>query len=240
MKQTTVVVALLLAAGGQALAADVAPPPLPPAEAYKAPHAIYNWTGLYIGVNAGYGSGSSNWSDGPVGTTGSFPTSGALVGGTLGANYQNAEYVFGIEADGDWTNLTGNSGMTCGAISAVVAPPDACQTQSEWLATLRGRLGYAFDRILLYGTAGAAFGNIQAGLNPPSTFDSAIEAGWTVGAGVEFAITQNLTAKIEYLFVDLPNGACTTIGNCGGAAGSTVSFNENIVRAGVNFKFGPW
>ena len=136
--------------------------------------------------------------------------------------------------------LHGNSGSTCGAISAVVTPPVSCQTQSQWLATVRGRVGYAFDRILLYGTAGAAFGNIQTGLNPPSTFDSTVEAGWTVGAGLEFAFAQNWTAKVEYLFVDLPNGSCTTVGNCGGAAGSIVSFNENIIRAGVNFKFGPW
>ena len=88
---------------------------------------------------------------------------------------------FGVEGDGDWTNLNGNSGSTCGAISAVVTPPVSCQTQSQWLATVRGRVGYAFDRILFYGTAGAAFGNIQTGLNPPSTFDSSVGAGWTVG-----------------------------------------------------------
>jgi outer membrane immunogenic protein len=204
------------------------------------PVAVYNWTGIYLGINGGFGTGNSNWSDGPIGTTGSFPTSGFLIGGTAGLNYQIAEVVFGIEGDGDWTNLHGSSGSTCGAISAVVAPPVGCQTQSQWLATIRGRVGYAFDRILVYGTAGAAFGNIQTGLNPPSTFDSSVETGWAVGAGLEYAVAQNWTAKIEYLFVDVPNGACTTVGNCGGAAGSIVSFNENIFRAGVNFKFGPW
>jgi outer membrane immunogenic protein len=233
----SVVAALMLALAGtaHAFAADL-PPPIPPA---PLPPAVYNWTGFYIGINGGYGTGRSNWSDGPVGTTGSFPTSGFLVGGTVGANYQIGEYVFGIEGDGDWTNLNGNSGSTCGAISAVVPPPDSCQTQSQWLATVRGRLGYAFDRTLIYGTAGAAFGNIQTGLNPPATYDNSIEAGWTVGAGLEFGVTQNLTAKVEYLFVELPNGTCTTAGNCGGAAGSIVSFNESIVRAGFNFKFGP-
>jgi len=236
MKWTLVAAAMVLTAIGQALAADLPQPALPSPQL----PVVYNWTGFYVGINAGYGTGSSNWTDGLLGATGSFPTSGFLAGGTVGANYQIGQVVFGIEGDGDWTNLNGNSGLTCGAIAAVVSPPDSCQTQSEWLATVRGRLGYAFDRFLFYGTAGAAFGNVQTGLNPPSTFDSAIEAGWTVGAGVEFAISPNLTAKVEYLFVDLPNGACTMVGNCGGAAGSTVSFNENIVRAGVNFKFGPW
>jgi outer membrane immunogenic protein len=232
----SVALAMLVVAGtaADALAADITTPTppiaLPP----------YNWTGFYIGANGGYGTGNSNWSDGPVGTTGSFPTSGYLIGGTVGVNYQVGQYVFGIEGDGDWTNLQGNSGSTCGAISAVVPPPDSCQTQSEWLATVRGRVGYAFDRILLYGTTGAAFGNIQTGLNPPSTFDSSVEAGWTVGAGLEYALTQNLTAKVEYLFVDLPDASCTTVANCAGAAGSIVGFDESIVRAGVNFKFGPW
>jgi outer membrane immunogenic protein len=226
--------AVVVAATGQALAADLPAPSLPP----PLPAAVYNWTGFYLGINGGFGTGNSNWSDGVIGTTGSFPTSGFLVGGTSGVNYQIAEYVFGIEGDGDWTNLRGNSGSTCGAISAVVTAPVSCQTQSQWLATVRGRVGYAFDRILLYGTAGAAFGNVQTGLNPPSTFDSAVEAGWTVGAGVEVAFAQNWTAKAEYLFVDLPNATCTTAANCGGAAGSIVSFNENIIRAGVNYKFG--
>ena len=228
--------AIVVAVTGHAIAADLPTPSLPP----PLPPIVYNWTGFYLGIYGGFGTGNSNWSDSPTGTTGIFPTSGFLVGGTVGVNYQLGEYVFGIEGDGDWTNLHGNSGSTCGGIAAVVAPPVSCQTQSQWLATVRGRVGYAFDRILLYGTAGAAFGNIQTGLNPPSTFDSSVEAGWTIGAGLEYAFAQNWTAKIEYLFVDLPNGSCTTAGNCGGAAGSIVSFNENIVRAGVNFKFGPW
>jgi outer membrane immunogenic protein len=228
--------AIVVAANGYGHAADLPTPSLPP----PLPAAVYKWTGVYLGINGGFGTGNSNWSDSPVGTTGSFPTSGYLIGATAGINYQLGEYVFGIEGDGDWTNLSGNSGSTCGAITAVLTPPVSCQTQSRWLATVRGRVGYAFDRILLYGTAGAAFGNIQTGLNPPSTFDSSVEAGWTAGAGLEFAFAQSWTAKVEYLFVDLPNAACTTVGNCAGTAGSIVSFNESIIRAGLNFKFGPW
>jgi outer membrane immunogenic protein len=235
-RKSIVAAAMLMLAGiADALAAEL-PPPSPPV---PLPAAVYNWTGFYLGINGGYGTGNSNWSDGAVGTSGSFPTSGYLIGGTVGFNYQIGQYVFGIEGDGDWTNLLGNSGTTCGAISDVVPPPDGCQTQSEWLATVRGRVGYALDRILVYGTAGAAFGNIQTGLNPPSTFDNSVEAGWTVGAGLEYALAQNWTAKVEYLFVDLPNGACTTVTNCQGAAGSIVSFDESVVRVGVNFKFGP-
>ena len=230
------VAAIAAVAYKPALAADFPAPSLPP----PLPVAVYNWTGIYFGINGGFGTGNSNWSDGPIGTTGSFPISGYLIGGTARFNYQIGEYVFGIEGDGDWTNLSGNSGSSCGAITAVLTPPVGCQTQSQWLATVRGRVGYAFDRILLYSTAGGAFGNIQTGLNPPSTFDSSVEAGWTVGAGLEWAFAQSWTAKVEYLFVDLPNGTCTTVGNCGGAAGSIVSFNGSVIRAGLNFKFGLW
>jgi len=225
MKRTVALLATMLAISGQAWAADLPVPALPP----PAP-AIYNWTGVYVGVNGGFGDGNSNWTNGTFGETGRFPISGYVIGGTIGANYQIGAYVFGIEGDVDWTHLTGGSGSTCGAISDAVPPPAGCQTQSEWLGTVRGRAGYAVNSVLIYGTGGAAFGNIQTGLIPPSTFDSSTEVGFA----------SNWTVKVEYLFVDLPDATCTTVADCGGAVGSTVSFNENIVRAGINFKFGAW
>ena len=97
--------AITVAAYRPALAADLPTPSLPPPLSV----AVYNWTGIYLGINGGFGTGNSNWSDGPIGTTGSFPTSGFLIGGTAGINYQIGKYVFGIEGDGDWTNLHGNS-----------------------------------------------------------------------------------------------------------------------------------
>jgi len=96
---------------------------------------------------------------------------------------------------------------------------------------MRGRAGYAFDRILIYGTGGGAFGNVQAGST--GSFDTGTQIGWTVGAGVEFAFTPNLTGKVEYLYVDLGNFSCNV--NC--AAGTSVTFTENVVRAGINYKF---
>jgi outer membrane immunogenic protein len=108
MKWTLIAAAMVLTASGHALAADLPLPGLPPSPS----PIVYNWTGLYLGINGGFGTGNSNWSDGPIGTTGSFPTSGFLIGGTAGINYQIGEYVFGIEGDGDWTNLHGNSGST--------------------------------------------------------------------------------------------------------------------------------
>ena len=235
MKRMLTAAAAVLAISGQARAADLAAPTLPP----PVP-ALYNWNGVYVGVNGGWGDGNSNWTDGTLGETGRFQISGYLAGGSAGFNYQVGAYVFGIEGDFDWSHLTGGSGFTCGAIADAVSPPTGCQTQSEWLGTVRGRVGYAVNSVLIYGTGGAAFGNIQTGLIPPSTFDSSTETGWTIGAGIEVGFAPNWTAKAEYLFVELPDATCTTVVNCGGAVGSTVSFNESIVRAGINFKFGAW
>ncbi len=203
---------------------------------------MFSWTGIYFGINGGYGFGDSNWT-GPAGlttaggtpiigcaagcSTGQFSTGGFLVGGTLGANYQWGQFVLGIEGDGDWTNLTGTTTTFCGV---------GCTTQSDWLATVRGRAGYAFDRILIYGTGGGAFGNLQAaaGVLP---FSSSTQIGWTAGAGVEFAFTPNLTGKVEYLYVDLGSQSCAA-GNCSlGGLPTTVSLTENVVRAGINYKF---
>jgi hypothetical protein len=149
MKWILIAAGMVLATGGEAIAADLPPLGLPSPQS----PVFYNWTGFYVGINAGYGTGTSNWADGPLGSTGGFPTSGFLAGGTVGANYQIGQYVFGIEGDGGWTNLRGNSGSTCGGIAAVVPPPVSCQTQSDSLGMVRGRVGYAFDCILVYGIA---------------------------------------------------------------------------------------
>ena len=219
--------AFALAAGGPALAADL-PMPVPPA--YMPAVPFYNWTGFYIGVNGGGAFGSSNWTDPTLAATGNFSVNGFLIGGTLGANYQMGSWVFGVEGDGDWANLDSTTFNTsCGGVG--------CETSSDFLATIRGRVGYAFDRLLVYGTAGAAFANVQAaaGVLP---FMSSTEAGWTAGVGLEYAVTPNWSAKVEYLFVDLGNASCGA-GNCGGST-TTVSLNENVVRGGINYKFGWW
>ena len=233
MKRILIAGALALAAGGQALAADLPqpgpPPPRAPATYVPAPVPVFSWTGIYIGVNGGYAFGDSNWSDPILGSTGNFSTDGFLIGGTIGGNYQWGQFVLGIEADGDWANLNCTTNSVAGGCAFA-----GCTTQSDWLATVRGRAGYAFDRFLVYGTGGAAFGNLEAaaGVLP---FSSSTQTGWTAGGGVEFAFTPNWTAKVEYLYVDLGNQSCP-FASCAGTA-TTVSLTENIVRAGINYKF---
>ena len=159
MRTLIAAAALALAAGGQALAADLPPPAAPPPRApaaYLPPPPLFTWTGIYVGINGGYGFGTSTWSD-TAAASGNFNANGFLVGGQLGGNYQFGQFVIGLEGDGDWTNIKGVSSTTapCGIVLT-------CVTANDWLATVRGRAGYAWDRILFYGTGGAAFGNIQA------------------------------------------------------------------------------
>ena len=197
-----------------------------------------NWTGIYLGLNGGFTFGGSNWTDSVTSTsTGNFGTSGFVFGGTVGANYQVGSVVFGIEADGDWADASGFGTFTASALCT-----GACFTTSSWLSTVRGRAGYAFDRFFVYGTGGAAFGNVRANFsNDPVT--SSVEVGWTVGAGVEVAFARNWSAKAEYLFVNLADGSCTA--NCAIADASgtpvipnvAVKFNESVVRGGINYRF---
>jgi iron complex outermembrane recepter protein len=211
----------------------------PPVAWTKVTPPIVNWTGIYLGINGGFAFGGSDWTDSVTGgSTGSFGTSGFVFGGTAGGNYQVGSLVFGVEADGDWAAVSG-----FGTVTATPLCEGGCLTKNTWLSTVRGRAGYAFDRFLVYGTAGAAFGNVRANFsNDPAS--SATETGWTVGAGVEVAFAPNWSAKAEYLFVDLADGSCTTdcaIANANGPPlipDVAVKFNESIVRGGINYRFG--
>jgi iron complex outermembrane receptor protein len=200
------------------------------------------WTGVYLGVNGGFTFGGSDWTDSVTGTSSDiFNTSGFVFGGTLGANYQVGSWVLGVEADGDWADSNGFGTFTTTSTSGLCAA--GCLTNNTWLATVRGRAGYAFDRFLVYGTGGAAVGNVQASFSRDPV-SSSTEAGWAAGAGVEVAVAPHWSAKAEYLFVDLGNGSCTTdcaIQNTNGPPlipNVAVKFNESIVRAGINYKFG--
>ena len=127
------------------------------------------------------------------GSTGNFNTNAFLIGGTLGANYQTGPYIVGFEGDIDWTNLSGTSSSAgCINLSAGLLPAGStCTTKQDCLGTARVRIGYAFDRVFVFGTAGAAFGNERAIVNTPGlgsvTNAFPAQLGWTVGGGVEYA-----------------------------------------------------
>ena len=133
--------------------------------------------------------------------------------------------MLGVEGDIDWSGMSGSTTTGCAA---------GCKTSDSWLSTVRGRVGYAADRFLPYVTAGGAFGDIRAS-TPGFAGGSTTNAGWTVGAGLEFALAGRWTAKAEYLYVDLGNFNCGV--GCGAAAVNRVSFTDNILRAGFDYRF---
>ena len=206
---------------GQALAADlpVAPPRAP--VAFIPPPPVFTWSGIYVGGNGGYSFGTTTPSLGGLSGAG-FSTNGTVAGGTIGGNYQTGGvFVFGLEGDFDWDNIKGNPSACVG-----------CQVSSTWLATARGRVGVAWDRLLFYGTGGVAFQNVKFAVTAPpltTALASTVTAiGWTAGGGVEYALSPNWSVKAEYLYANFNN---QTIGP------GTFTLIENIVRGGVNYRF---
>jgi outer membrane immunogenic protein len=230
VRRFAVLVLLSIAGASPVVAADL-PLPSPPRYDIDAPYA--HWGGAYLGLNGGFGSGSSQWRQGLI-LTNVFTNDGFLLGGTIGFNYPVSAVLFGVEGDLDWSTLNGSVG-TC-AVNGAGAPA-ACETKNNVLGTVRARMGYAFDRTLIYVTGGAAVGNFQTGLNPPATFDATAKVGWAAGAGLEYALSESWSAKAEYLFVDLGTASCTSAANCGSAAGASVTLTENLVRGGFNYRF---
>jgi outer membrane immunogenic protein len=223
---TRVLVACVSALAGIALAGAAAAADLPPRYGQPIPKAppmypaIYNWTGFYLGINGGGGFGHSTWD-----STGGFDVSGGVVGGTIGYNWQTGPWVFGLEGDIDWSNISGSTNVLC---------PLGCTTRNDWLGTARGRVGYAFDRIMPYLTGGLAFGNIKAA-TPFLPGKDETNAGWTIGGGLEVALTGNWSAKAEYLYVDLGKTNCGL--GCSAFVVDNASFTTHLLRGGVNYRF---
>jgi outer membrane immunogenic protein len=220
------------------------------APVYKAPSpAAFSWTGCYVGIEGGGNWGKSQHFENEPGArtfglaqTAGIDLSGALLGGTVGCSYQFGNWAIGFENDLSWTNKKGSAGL----IPPFVAT-DTFQTSESWLDTLRGRLGFAWDRWFIYGTGGAAFANEGIELCDPFAGCGNLSktvTGWTAGAGVEYAFSGDWSLKLEYLHVDLgtqsyPNIYPGGIFANGGDrfAQRNVSLTDDIVRAGMNYKF---
>jgi outer membrane immunogenic protein len=224
-----------LIAAGPAFAADL---PVPAASLYKNVDS-YDWTGPYLGINGGGAWGQSRQTLilAPSLTTGNFTVDGGLIGGTAGFNLQVDHAVFGLEGDLDWARIRGGIACRLGVFN--------CATQSDYLATARARLGYAWsDRWLLYVTGGAALGDINQSFSPAIGINSGTisnRVGWTAGGGVQFGLwnpwSSNWSVKLEYLYVDLGTFNCTVA--CSGIPGQITSttLKENIFRTGINYRF---
>lgn len=198
---TAAVATLALLACGPVLAGDLPSakgmlPPAPPLPAF------YDWSGVYLGAQAGYGWGSDRFA--PVTAFGRVPLgpraqtspSGAFGGGHVGFNHQSGQLVFGIEADIESMNA-----RTRYEDAALVM-----RQRQDWQGSVRGRLGYALDRYMVYVSAGAAFTRFEHAFSSPLTGLSETakvsRTGWTVGAGLNHAVTENVILGLDYRYTD--------------------------------------
>ena len=252
-------VAGLAFTGSAAFAADLpsrAPPPV-----YLPPVPIFTWTGIYIGGQIGYAwaSGSHNFTGfdpffGPLGGTflstsaGGTP-SGVIGGANVGYNYQINQWVLGLEGSVDGTSLSN---------TAVLAFPDGtsltAHTKADIQGSIRGRLGVAWDRALIYATGGVAFGGFNtdfslfnggAGLIGGFPFFangnvSTTRVGWTVGGGIQYAITNNWSVRAEYRYTNwgnLRSGTLAPFAAPGVFFSGNRHLNQNQVQVGFDYKF---
>lgn len=197
-------------------------------------YPVLSWSGLYVGATVGGGWGDSRSNDGLPSNT--FDIDGAVVGGTVGYNLMASPNVLlGVEADVSWSGISGkfgpgNLGQPNGGGWGCGSGP--CRTSIDWFGTLRARLGYVAGPWLLYGTGGLAFGGIKSGIDNSTTFQASdTNFGWTAGLGAEFAVSRGVTAKLEYLHVDL---GYTDVHH--GFFKADAKFD--VVRAGLNIKLG--
>jgi outer membrane immunogenic protein len=211
-------------------AADLPPAPRMPSPVAPVAYAppLYNWSGFYIGGNVGGGFSNSSWTD-PAGGTDTFNNSGFLGGAQIGVNAQFNWLVVGLEGDFDWTNIKATGTDSLG---------EGLTSNPEWTSTVTGRIGAAFDRVLIYGKGGVAFAHdINTLTNAAgSSTDALNRTGWTAGAGLEYAISQNWTARVEYDYLGFGS---QTLNFANTAATPSASLNVQEVKAGFNYKFGP-
>ncbi|HWK95760.1 MAG TPA: outer membrane protein [Pseudolabrys sp.] len=222
--RTLTAIGAALAVLGFATAASAAD--MPARNYTKAPAyapALYNWTGFYVGVNAGgaWSSTNSNFGD----------ASGFVGGGQIGYNWQavGSPLVLGLEADFQGTSLKNSATVT------TILGPTTGESKVPAFGTVRGRIGYAFDRALIYATGGWAYSNTKASVSAPgfSASDSKWASGWTLGGGAEWAFAGPWSVKAEYLYVN----AKSVDLNIGGVGVSTGDYHYNVVRAGLNYRF---
>ncbi len=219
-----------------ARAADLPPAPRQAvvAPVAYAPAAIYDWSGFYIGGHIGGGFADSSWSDPFTGANNTFRSSGFLGGAQIGANAQFNALVLGVEGDFSWTGL-GLKGSGTDSLGNMI------NTDVNWTSTVSGRIGAAFDRLLVYGKGGIAFAQDQSGLTDTlgsSASTSLMRTGWTAGAGLEYGFTKNWSAKIEYDYLGFGSQALN-FSTAVPSYTSNANLNVQEIKAGLNFRFGP-
>ena len=262
LKKIVLAISILALGAANAMAADLAPRYT---KAGAAPVAAYDWTGFYVGGNVGSvwerDSGVSNFlQDGNATPQANSLDSTGVIGGIhAGYNWQMTQWVFGVEADWDWTNARNGFCRPTDDLATPCADNGrgvlTFNQKTEWLGSARARVGYAWDRFMLYGTGGAAWGKIDTSINVNCLDDgcgtsftqlnttgnfSNTKTGWVAGAGAEARLDANWIVRAEYLHYDL--GSVTNTLNPEPGADQSVtwsrSFKYDTVRAGLSYKFG--
>ncbi|THD62650.1 MAG: porin family protein [Bradyrhizobium sp.] len=235
MKKFLIAAAGLVALTAPALAADMAPAPRAYTKAPAPVVAVYDWSGFYIGVNGGGGWGHSHFQF--IGDPdSSHDTSGGLAGGQIGYNWQMGTWVFGLEADGDWADIKGST--------LCPNPSFVCATDTRDLASFRGRVGYAANNVLFYGTGGVGYANnrysvLSGGVPAIGTTGYFTDDRWgyAAGAGIEWGFTPNWSAKLEYMHYGF-GGDTAPVGTLGVVDNTSVRLNVDTVKVGVNYRWG--
>jgi outer membrane immunogenic protein len=245
-KLTLALAAATVLISAPALAADLRMPVKAPVVAPP----IFSWSGFYIGAHVGGGWGTKDWEFTDVFIGGvavplvpplpatSHDVSGLLAGGQIGFNWQTGPFVFGVEGEASWADIDGSS--TC------PNPAASCRSEVRWLASATGRLGYAWDRVLLYAKGGWAFAGDNYFVRFPAApaFDERsgdiTQSGPTIGGGLEWAFTPNWSAKIEYMFAsfDRERFDFTRIDTGVLVERARVDQELHTVKFGINYRFG--
>jgi outer membrane immunogenic protein len=248
-----IVAAIDLSANQRAPAADIVRRPV-----YVPPLPVpYVWTGCYIGGNVGWGLGRETVSIPDLGDV-SLPSvtgdiKGVLGGGQVGCNYQFApNWVIGIEGDGEAANMKGDVTHSVSFRNPLTGLPATVSgtvpAQTDWIASVTGRLGWTWDRVMLYAKGGAAWAGYTYSLDLPAFNEhietSATRPGWTVGGGVEWAFWDNWSAKVEYDFYGFGTSNLSLPGTIAGVPdvvrGVNVKQTDQTVKFGINYRFGAY
>src|SRR5580704_3285300 len=228
--------ALAIAALVAAFSAQAADLPAVPRQAPLAPVAyappVYNWSGFYVGGHIGGGFADPSWSDPITGGDNNFHKGGFLGGGQVGFNTQFDWLVLGLEGDFSWTGIKAHGTDSAG---------DALTSNTQWTSTVTGRIGAAFDRLLVYSKGGLAIAREQNSLTDLALNTSSAtltRTGWTAGAGLEYALNRNWSVRLEYDYLGFGSKPLNFNTPVLGSVTTNASLNVQEVKAGLNFKFG--